>query len=163
MKKVLILIPTLQGGGAERVASILAGVFCNRPDLDVSVAVYDDSHFAFDIEAKLININEPAKKQIHEKIFTIFRRIRKFRCIINEGRFDIVISFMESANFVNVISKLVFRQSYRTVISVHNNIRSFPKYYLFIMKFLYRYSDMIVAVSKGVRNDLVGLDEKITK
>lgn len=162
MKKILILIPTLQGGGAERVASILAETLEESYKFSVSVAVYDGTKRMFDVNPNVIEFNEPAKRLIHQKTWTLIRRILKLRQLIKNGKFDIAISFMEASNIVNIMNKVIFCQKYQSVLTVHNNLTSFPTYYTFAIKLLYRLSDLVVAVSHGVRSDLIELDKGLS-
>ena len=69
---------------------------------------------------------------------------------------DAVISFMESSNFVNLISG----KTGKTIISVRNLKSKLGEGFLgkiskALIKRLYKKSDLIVAVSKGVKADLV--------
>ncbi|MCM8757817.1 MAG: glycosyltransferase [Candidatus Omnitrophica bacterium] len=72
---------------------------------------------------------------------------------------DIVISFLERANFVNIVAKYIRR--HRTIVSVqtdpisgHAGIRGINKR---LIKTLYNKSDYVIAVSQGVNNSLISL------
>ena len=62
---------------------------------------------------------------------------------------------MESANILNISCKKVFCAKYQPILTVHNNLKSFPKYYLYAIRLVYKYSNKIIAVSNGVRNDII--------
>jgi glycosyltransferase involved in cell wall biosynthesis len=70
-----------------------------------------------------------------------------------------VVSFLERANFVNIISKL-FKKN-KAIISVHMDQQTghtgLRKLNKLLVKFLYQKADLVVAVSHGVRQSLINL------
>lgn len=83
---------------------------------------------------------------------------------INQKQPHIIITGLEEQNFRLIIAKYLSGNSVKCIISVRNHLTTyFPLYYKInwhrnyasAVRFLYPKADKIVAVSKGVKNDLV--------
>jgi glycosyltransferase involved in cell wall biosynthesis len=158
-KQIYFLLNSLAGGGAEAVAVRLS------------------EHIPI---AKFILIEKDVKYQVNKEVIFLSghsiktNSILKTLCIplyayelSKKVEYNsIIISFLERANFVNIVSK--FFKKHIAIISVRTNlntsrtgIKSLNNY---LVKVLYPKADLIIAVSHGVKESLINLgieEEKI--
>lgn len=168
-KKILLLIESLRGGGAERVVANLCKGF---EDYERQIVVFSEEK-KYDIAIKEIVI----KASSFIKLINFLIRLYKLKKI--KRRFDpsCTISFCEPANLYNILSKTKYEKiilSFHTHYSLRLNPKKKPnffkkiriKYKAKLFNLLYNKADYLVAVSKGIAVDLIenfGLDAKKMK
>jgi glycosyltransferase involved in cell wall biosynthesis len=162
-KKILFIIPTIEGGGAERVLSTIL----NNIDYDkfaISCVLFENK-IGYSIPIDKINIidmNLPGDKRIVQKFLLFFKRYSLLRKIYKSLKPDIVFSFMSTVNLLAIISTITFK-NIKLYISVHNTTsvkqikiqKKMGFLYDFLIRVLYPMSDKIIAVSKGIQEDLI--------
>lgn len=148
--KIIFLINSLEGGGAERVLSILANNLF--PCFDISLLLLDDKSRAYEIHpginVTILNGGNFILSSLHLAIF------------IKRNNQNAVVSFLNRSNYVNILSNIIFK--HKTIIS-ERNIPSLHFYgkgiYGFLntklIRYLYQFTDKVISVSKGVEDDLV--------
>lgn len=147
------LINSLAGGGAEtvlvRIARFLKPekIFLLEKEIRYPV---DENSISF-LSNHTRNTN-PIFKTIYIPMYGV-KLSKKIKSD------DIVISFLERANFVNIVAKYIRR--HRAIVSVqtdpisgHKGIKRINRE---LIKALYNKSDYIIAVSQGVANSLMSL------
>ena len=156
-KKVGLLIPTLLSGGAERVVSRLSS-FLNEP-YEIFVILFEDTFMDYEYTGTLINLNiRSCQTSMPKKIFLPFKRARLLKKIKKQYQLDVVISFMDSPNIVNALSKT---KKCKTVLSVRNYSQKEQRDSLLLiisnlmMKYLYKKADKIIPVSKVIGESLI--------
>jgi len=157
--KLFFLINSLAGGGAEKVAirlsehlPVYAFILLER---DIKYKTDKPVFFLSNHSTK----TSPIVKTL--SIPTYAYKLSKFLETTSP-----VVSFLERANFVNIISKLF--KKHRAIISVrmdqqtgHVGLRKLNK---LLVRLLYPKADLIIAVSYGVKQSLINLgieEEKI--
>lgn len=98
MKKILIFIDSLGSGGAQRRAINIANLLCKR-NYCVSILTYHNEIF-YDYEISNLPIHCIKDKNKFKRIIKIIEFLKK-------ADIDVVISFMESPNFIACFSKLI--------------------------------------------------------
>lgn len=102
-KKIGLITPTLQSGGAERVISLTSKIL-TKAGYSVYIIMYDTTKIEYDYSGKIINLKSPARTNLISKIFTRIIRVIKLSYYKKTIGFDFVISFLYSANVVNYLS-----------------------------------------------------------
>lgn len=154
--KIMFLIPTLNGGGAERVVCNLISRL-NREIFDISLFLFKKEGVYWDILPKDINIIYVTNK--NKNISKI--KILKFLYSAAKDK-DIIISAMElfPTYCVSLISMLLKK---KCVGWVHINIDSIlndKKFYIrllhehILIKFFYNKLDKIITVSNGAKDNI---------
>ncbi|MHA1845999.1 MAG: glycosyltransferase [Promethearchaeota archaeon] len=151
-KKLLFVISSLRGGGAERVVVNLIN-HLERNKYEPYLVIFENK---LDLKR---NLKFPIKIVCLEKKskWDFLKIILKLRKVIKNYKPDSVISFLQYTNIVTVLSTLYQRRNYTLIISE----RSYPRKYLannlfgfierVLMNFTYKQSDLIIAVSKGIK------------
>ena len=151
--KLILLIPHISDGGAEKILSDLS---FNLGIGELLLVVFQEKQ-GYPFQGRLISLNLPVEKHsIFARLFGFIRRTFRFRRILRQERPDCVISFMGEANFINALV------SPRPILTVHNHLSSVSnlrgklesKIFDLLLKTLYR-GATIVAVSEAVKQDLV--------
>ena len=149
--KVILLIPSLRGHGAERVVSELS---LNFPSEVERVIVLFEQQIAYPYKGKLISLNCPASKNFFIKILHFLKRFFQFKKILKKESPDWTISFLETANLINVLSTKRAIISTRTLLS--DVCKGFyGKIYGVLVKVLYNKAARIIVVSETVKDDLI--------
>ncbi len=161
--KLALFLPSLRGGGAERVVVNLARGFAER-GLQVDLVLANAEGPYLSQVPQSVRVVDLKSKRVLYSLPGLVRYLRMERP-------KALLSAMDHANVVALWAKKLARVPPRVVVSVHNTIsiatkraknmrgRMMP---LFIRKF-YPWADVIVAVSKGVAEDLAeitGLPEE---
>jgi glycosyltransferase involved in cell wall biosynthesis len=157
--KLYFLINSLAGGGAERVAIRLS------EHLPTSAFILLERDIKYKTNKPIFFLsNHSTKTSPIIKTLSIPIYAYKLSDFIEKN--SLVVSFLERANFVNIISKL--SKKHRTVISVrtdqqtgHVGLRKLNK---LLVRILYPKADLIIAISYGVKHSLINLgieEEKI--
>ncbi len=137
---VAIIIGTLRGGGAERIAGLLSKYLCTI--YNVYIFVKEDSEAVYDYGGTKIALSGSGKSKVQ-----ILKELKE------KYRIDCAISFMDHSNLLNIKSKgrekVIF--SVRTTLSQ----RIYAKRMEDDLKWLNCNADHIVAVSEGCRYDLI--------
>ncbi len=151
--KVLFFLGHLGRGGAERVASNLMQ-HLNRDRFNITLVLCEDEvsySIPYDIK-KYVLYN----KKIF--LFNHLTKILNFYSILIKEKPDVILSFMEYPNIINVLFKYIFPfQNIKRVISVHTYLSMFLKDNFLVKtlcKVFYKKADKVIAVSKGCANDL---------
>lgn len=153
MKKIVILIPTLTTGGGEKIAAIHANDL-KKLGYDISIVVPQGKiHQKIDPSIDLYSGNS---RNLISSIFFCKKQI----CKINP---DIVLSYMERANFINCC--ISWRKKWKAIASIHTvpSVAYKKRHILnriFIsitMKILRKLNIPIICVSSGVQNELLSL------
>jgi len=161
--RVALFLPSLRGGGAERVMVNLAHGFVERGlQVDLVLAKAEGPYLSQVPQS--VRVVDLKSKRVLYSLPGLVRYLRRERP-------KALLSAMDHANVVALWAKRLARVPTRVVVSVHSTIsiatkraknmrgRMIP---LFIRKF-YPWADVIVAVSKGVAEDLseiTGLPEE---
>lgn len=153
MKRIGLYVPELSNGGAERVVSRLSKILDRTYKIFI---ILNDDVVEYDINCEVINLNIPAETSLIKKISLPFQRAKKLKLIKESYELDVVISFLNNANLVNVLSK---NKNTKSIVSVRNysvqnkGNKNFDIKKLYI-KHIYRKADFIVPVSIAIEKAL---------
>lgn len=151
MKKVAFFIPDLGGAGAERVVSNLTQALAEK-GYDIFLILYNQKDMAYAYGGKLLIIDGSSSVLLKNKILKFLYRTYRLKMLKLKYKFDVVISFLENPDFQNILTK----GKEKVYISVRNYAsKSYSKSKKLISKLLYRRADKIIAVSEGVKEDLI--------
>lgn len=165
MKIIALVVSNLSGGGAQRVVSTLSAGLSDY--YRVYLVVHDGRHIDYSYRGELIDLRTPPAGGIIKKVITFFKRIRALKKFKRELKPVSMISFMESSNFINLLSG----SAGKTIVSVRNYKSKqgngiVGKVFSLLIKRLYHQSTYVIAASKGIKFDLVesfGLKEETIK
>jgi len=161
-----LYIPSLDGGGAERVMVALAnGLVGNKCAVDLVLGEKKGNYFE-DIRAE-VNVVSLGQSSVSKSLFPLINYLRSKKP-------DALISALEHANLIALIAKFFLGGNIKIVPTVHvspvmaaaNADTLKDKLVHFLARRLYRYADAVVAVSEGVAKDLknhYGLSDKSLK
>ena len=144
MKKIMLIVPSLVRGGAERVVSISSKELSKC--FEVYVVIYHGP-VEYEIEGKLINLETPTGSFLR-KIKNTFYRVVKLKRLIKKISPDYIVSFMG-----NLQPILTFEP---VIVSIHNNPDIFPLYRKFLLKTIYKLPNVkkIVTCSSEIEKKL---------
>lgn len=153
--KILVIIPSLHRGGAERVVSLLTTEWAKSNE--VVLSVFDASCPAYSYGGQLVDLACAARGGVFNQMKNALSRVGNLVRLIRYERPDHIISFMESANFPVVLAAALTGHLGSLTVSVRNDPGRFPIFYRGLIPFLYRLPRRVVAVSAGVSEALVGM------
>ncbi len=107
-KNLIFIIPDLQVGGAQKVLVYLINFLVTKK-FNIKLILLDKFKQTFQLSSKIkiINLNLYKKsKNIFEKVFYNFKRIRKIRKEINKEKKSIVISFLTTTNILSILANI---------------------------------------------------------
>lgn len=145
-KRIMILVPTLQIGGQERVAVNTAHVL--KDQYDVTVVIFNQEDAAYSPECPVISLNIPAAAGRINKILNALRRAKALNHLKKELRIDVTISFGMTANLANILS--AGRGKAVTRISSYGEVLDTP-----LCRFTYGRSDRIICSTKAMKRRMM--------
>ncbi len=149
-KTIFIIINALNAGGAERVVANILPTLTKR--YSVHLILLQDYIF-YDIPK---NVHLHFLSHNHNNFLMFFRftlYLLKTKRLIKKYQPHKIISFLEIANFVNILSHKKAIISFRTTLSFFENTL-FDKLYLVIIKKLYPKTKLIIVNSQENKLDL---------
>lgn len=162
LKKVLFVIPYLQDGGTERA---LSNITMNWPaDWEIDILVNSKVRIDYEYQGNVISLGIDKKKKVNSLIFQLnafIKRVRKLRRLKKENNYVACISFLDSTNLANIITKT---RKCKTIISIRTSIASSAKnkwQYRYVVcpiaKVFYNKADKVVAVSEELKYELIDI------
>ncbi|WP_051300154.1 glycosyltransferase family 4 protein [Methylobacter luteus] len=144
MYKVVLVIPTMRQGGAERVMSELANAWSTQQHEIHLVLLAKSENFYYINDNVIIHNLGFSHSGLFIKVFNELKVFFKLRKILKEQKPDFVLSFMSKYNILTILAA-----SYLNV-KVFVSDRSNPKKKLpflisFLRKITYRFADGIIA------------------
>lgn len=155
-KRILMIIPTLSNGGAERVVSNLSIGLEKEYDIDI---LLDYDNVGYDYRGNIIKCLPNVKKEPKGflKIFMNLKKYTMLRRMKKNHQYDVYISHLRLSNFWNVLSG---SSKCKTIATVHSSIsrrignKKRLKVWYYVEKFSYKKATRVVAVSQGVANEV---------
>ena len=156
MKKILIIIPSLKlWWGAEKVASVF-WTELNDQWYDVSYLTFYESEKKYDFKWKYFSLNEKLQDNLFMKVIKLFLRAYKISKFCKNNNIEISVSFMEDANFSVILSKILFFNKSKIIISIRHSLFDYWKWmYFYLIKLLYRFANKIVILTEFEKNNLI--------
>lgn len=158
--KIAIFISALDDGGAARIVSNITRHLSSQYDVDIILNNSDKVSFPY--KGRIVSLDIPNannRESIIYQIRAFFRRVKKLKNLKIQNEYACCISYMDSANLVNILTAV---KGCKTIINVVNNMSASAKYnwkYRYIVnpviKLFYNKSDLILALSDDVKNDLI--------
>ena len=152
MKRIAFFLPTLHGGGAEKVVlNLLKGMTSKNLAIDLILASAEGPYLNQIPES--INVVNLAVGRVIKAIFPLAQYLKQYQP-------HVLISHMSHANIMAILARKLINQKIRLILVQHNTL-SAAKSSLFraklvppLMRLLYPQADIIVGVSQNVSQDL---------
>lgn len=107
MKKLLLIVPSLHQGGAEKVCAATAVAL--KPYFDVRIAIFDSRNIDFDVEdVPVTDLGLPSRPGKLAKVINVFRRGYRLKRLKKREQIDIAYSFGPTANLANIFAGRLF-------------------------------------------------------
>ncbi|MCL2247760.1 MAG: glycosyltransferase [Oscillospiraceae bacterium] len=166
MQKILFVITSLSGGGAERIISNLTTGFPPEWEIDILIARKDSTMYPHRGNLFSIDIKDGSNRNnLLYRIRVLLKKYIMLRNLKKKGGYTACVSFMTRSNILNVLTG---NKRCKTIVSVrcdgrHNKYkRSKDK----VESYLNGKADFVISISNGVREHLinnVGLPPKKVK
>lgn len=155
--KILFLVDSLGiGGGAERITVTLGNQLYNKGH-EIFYLTFFDIKDSYEFHGEYNSLRETKEqKNILKKFFDLIKNSRYIKSFCKEKNVDIVIAVGEVANYHAVLSRLLFRNNTKIILSEHTNPNIYVDQKLAsnLIKFLYPHADRTVCVSRDTENIL---------
>lgn len=154
MNKIALYIPSMSGGGAERVMLALANGLVEKDiQVDLLLNKVDGPYLKY--ASRKVNIVNLNTSRVLNSILPLSKYLRREKP-------DVILSAMNYVNIVAVMAQLISGSNTKVVLSEHGNLTESKKnlgrikglVITSLMKWAYRKSHAIVAVSDGVADAL---------
>ena len=157
-KKVILIIPEMMMGGAQRAVSNLSLALSMHHQLWL-VIFNRTQPIAYPHGGELVSLDVPAGSNGIMKLIYFLRRVSRLKKIKKDIGVDVSISFLEGADYINILSR--YRD--RVILSIrgskrHDETMTGRFYWLrqrILIPWLYRRSDRIITVNYGIARELI--------
>lgn len=155
-KKVLFMVSTLTGGGAERTVSNLSQYFPNDYELDVLVNCKTENDYPFKGNIISLGMDYRVNKSTWYQIRAFVKRMKKLKEMRKHNHYDAVLSLIDSSSVANILTRKYGGKTIVSVRCVMSTNDTFQYKYIVnpLVRVLYNKADKVVALSKGVEYDL---------
>lgn len=154
-KRLLFVNHSLKiGGGANRIAAEIANGLSRR-GYDVTFLKFYDYESEYNVEGEVLSFEEnPQFSYPFEYSIRNLKRGRKIAKICKKRDIDTVVSFCFAGNYSTTLSRAIFNNDSKTIISQRNNPLTVNKnkVSMTIKKRLFPKSDLIISLSKSVEH-----------
>ncbi|MCK4081106.1 glycosyltransferase family 4 protein [Acinetobacter radioresistens] len=141
--KILMIIPSLGSGGAERVLSGLANDWIVRKNCAIEIVVLMKSNDFYEINKniKIHRLNYSTNNA--SKIFSLLKLIIKLRALIQSIKPDICFSFIRQSNIITLLASIGIKS--KIFISERDSPETpVSKFYTYLRKKLYPLCDGLI-------------------
>ncbi|BCG47775.1 hypothetical protein GEOBRER4_n2621 [Citrifermentans bremense] len=167
----LLIINSLECGGAERVLASLANEFSSHRDQKITIVSLDseESFFPVSPDVQIVSVTGSRFLKGPLKLLAIPYQSFFVSRIIKKTKPDFVLSFLHRANIVNFLDAHFLSRGRAVFVSERSVLsKSYSgfKMLLFkkLLKWAYGHADKIIAISRVVKEELLALgvnDDKI--
>jgi len=150
-KRVLLIVPSLEIGGQERIAVNTAEGL--RKFYDVEMAVFQERNVdCYAAPCSVINLNIPAKRPAIRKVLNQLKRSLKLFLLRNRKKYDYVLSFGSTANMSNALSGIFGKG--KTICAIHGfaEVRKSV-----VLSTIIKLSDKVICIAKAMQSGLLNI------
>lgn len=155
MKKIALYIPSMNGGGAERVMLTLANALAQKDMMSIDLVLNRAEGIYLKDVSEKVNIVNLNTSRVIKSLLPLSRYIR-------EERPEAIISAMNYVNIITILSKILSGIDTRVIVTEHDNFSisssnknmAYSLIFKKLMSWTYRKASSVVAVSDGVADDL---------
>jgi glycosyltransferase involved in cell wall biosynthesis len=156
--RILLIIPELSLGGAQRSLSKLSLEFARHNQ--VWLVVFNKLHtIPYNLGGELLSLNVTPTSTWWSKIVSFASRVRRLKKVKKKLNIDVAISFLEGADYINVLS----RYNEKVVLSIRGSKvhdENMIRYFFWLrsrvlIPWLYKKADCIITVNEGIRQELI--------
>lgn len=152
---IAILIQELEGGGAERVASLIGNYYVAQGHNVYYFLSKNSKKCAYDVKGKIIRTEIVANQNRIMALFEASSIMRKYK---KSYKIDVSISFMEEFNYINVLSRgrdtVITRIC--TILSQRDELRKTCfLYHKNLIHFFYNHADKVVVMTDYAKNEMI--------
>lgn len=157
MKNILLIIPNMDFGGAQRSFSKLSLALSKKYTV-VNVVFNKEDGIAYPLGGELVSLDIKGSSSFLSKGINFYKRVSKLKKIKKEHQIDVAISFLEGADFINILSNrqekiiLSLRGSKQSDETIHGLLGWIRK--AILIPFLYKKADWIMTVNHGIVYEL---------
>lgn len=153
-----IIVTSLQAGGAERCAADLSIVF-NGKGYEIVIFTDLSRKIIYDFKGKLVDFSftvDACGESVSRKD-AMERKIGELRSLKEQYQVDVAISFMQYANYLNILS----RGDEKVILTTHSVNSEYAKNFKVVQwsehtfKELYQFADLITFPSEYCRRDWI--------
>ena len=106
------------------------------------------------------SLNENIKRNIFIKILRPIKRAYNIKQYCNKNIIDISISHWDSVNISNILSKVLFWNNSKIIVTINNSLDQYKnniiwKIMILLLKLLYKKADKIICISKEMEGEIV--------
>lgn len=158
MQNIALIINTLQGGGAERCAADLSLIFTKR-GFQVFIVTDLSTKVGYEYAGTLVDYGFDLFVPEKARYDTPLRhKVNELKELKNKYNIDIAISFMQYANYLNILS----RDKEKVILTTHSVNSEYAKFDKSVFwadetfRDLYQYADCVTFPSDFCKNDWLG-------
>ena len=151
---IALFLPSLAGGGAERVYSYLAGRFAGRGHQVFLVLASASGPYASEVDSRVQIVDLNANG--------VLRSARRLTLFLRKVRPDVLLSALDHANVIAALATRVAGIGNRCVVSVRSVLTAVNTYdpslrrriLLWLTRLAFRQADSVIANSEAIGRDL---------
>lgn len=153
-KRLSLYIPTMNGGGAEKVFATLANYWVSKGYVVDLVLSRAEGVYLSILDDKVNVINLGSSRVLQDTV-----KLRKY---LKLNKPDIIYSALPHCNIMSVFVTRLLKDKPLVVIGEHSNVNiklgtRGERLFRFLQKFFYRKADKIITVSDGIMNEYITL------
>lgn len=150
--KLMFILPSMAGGGAEKVALLLMRYFAHSQFNIFLVLFKQEGEYLSQLPENihLVDLKKRSK-------FDFLSLIGRLKDTLEKIKPDVILSFITYANIISLISSGLTGNLPKLIIS-HRNYHELQRRFAFkqiIYPFCYRRARKIIAISEGIKNTLI--------
>lgn len=155
-KRVVCVIPTIVGGGAEKVLVNLIN-FLDQRKYDLFLVIFEKKGADLSVVADGVVVHDLGKKSRYDLPGIFFRLVVLFYKI----KPDIVLSFMSFPNIMSIFARGMVKHRIKLIATEHSYLSTslkkdtYAQIKAYLYKHFYHFADICIVPSRGVKEDLI--------